>query len=326
MAIRNINTGTVVNDGTGDSIRVAGKKMDDNFVDLYATTAFLSQIGLAQNEITSTLTNADIVLKASGTGSVSVSNLTVDSNINITDNSIRTTNSNSDLVLEGNGLGTVTIASTDIDNGNVDGTVIGATTPAAASFTTITSPVLTSDNLTISDNNIATTSSNVDLNFTANGTGNVKISGLKLPNSDGNFGQVLQTNGSATLSFSSASVLFEHTNITDGTKTLSGGTSAVQEIDSFNEGQFRAVKYHLQISDATATRFTLQDLNVINDDPGDSSGGQAFISNFAGVSNVAGYFPVDFTVDTASGRIRLLGTVNNTNNQVIKFVRREIHL
>lgn len=325
MAQRNLNTGTVANDGTGDSIRVAGNKMNDNFIELYATSAVQSQIGLAQNEITSNVSNADIVLKSSGVGTVSVNNLIVDSNVKITDNVIETTSSNSDLVLEGSSSGTVAFANVDINGGAIDNTVIGASTPAAASFTTVVSPVFNSDNITISDNNI-TTSSNADLQFTANGTGHVKISGLELPNADGNFGQVLSTNGSGTLTFVSSPVLFEHTNITDGTVTLSGSTSAVQEVDSFNEGQFRAVKYHLQISDATANRFTLQDLNVINDDPGDSSGGLAFIANYGGVSNVAGYFPVDFTVDTSSGRIRLLGSVNNTNNQVIKFVRREIHL
>ncbi len=324
MAQRNLNTGTVANDGTGDSIRIAGIKMNDNFTELYATTAVLSQIGLAQNEITSNSSDADIVLKASGTGSVSMSNLTIDSNINITDNIIKTTSSNSDLVLEGNGTGTVTIASIDVDNGNVDGTVIGATTPAAASFTTMTSPVFTSDNLTISDNNITTTSSNADLNFTANGTGNVKISGFELPNSDGNFGQVLQTDGSATLSFFSAPVLFEHTNISDATVTLSGASSSPQVVDSFSSTTFRSAKYHLQISDTTANRFTLQDLNVVHGPGVDSTVG-AYISNFGGVTNVAGYFPIDFTVDINNGNVRLLGTVNNTNNQVIKLVRREIN-
>ena len=154
MAQRNLNTGTVANDGTGDSIRVAGNKMNDNFIELYATSAVQSQIGLAQNEITSNVSNADIVLKSSGTGTVSVNNLILDSNVKITDNVIETTSSNSDLVLEGSSSGTVAFANVDINGGAIDTTVIGASTPAAASFTTVVSPVFNSDNITISGNNI----------------------------------------------------------------------------------------------------------------------------------------------------------------------------
>ena len=35
MARQNINTGTTANDGTGDTLRVAGNKINDNFVELY---------------------------------------------------------------------------------------------------------------------------------------------------------------------------------------------------------------------------------------------------------------------------------------------------
>ena len=35
MARQNISTGTVANDGTGDSLRNAGQKINQNFVDLY---------------------------------------------------------------------------------------------------------------------------------------------------------------------------------------------------------------------------------------------------------------------------------------------------
>ena len=34
MAIEDINIGTTPNDGTGDSLRVAGQKINDNFAEL----------------------------------------------------------------------------------------------------------------------------------------------------------------------------------------------------------------------------------------------------------------------------------------------------
>jgi len=35
MARQTINTGTIANDGTGDTLRIAGNKINENFVELY---------------------------------------------------------------------------------------------------------------------------------------------------------------------------------------------------------------------------------------------------------------------------------------------------
>ena len=101
--------------------------------------------------------NADINLTPGGTGSVVIANLTVDSNINITDNEIKTTQSNSDLIISPAGTGQIVIAKADINSGTIDNTVIGATTPAAGTFTTLnTTAGLTIDGVTIDDNTIST--------------------------------------------------------------------------------------------------------------------------------------------------------------------------
>jgi hypothetical protein len=82
---------------------------------------------------------------------VVIQSLTVDDNINITDNEITTTQSDSDLVLTPAGTGSVVISSDlDINGGTIDNTVIGGTTPAAGTFTTLTANTsVTIDGVTI---------------------------------------------------------------------------------------------------------------------------------------------------------------------------------
>ena len=52
-------------------------------------------------------------------------------------NVINVTRSNDDFVLSANGTGSVQISKIDLNAGTVDNTVIGGTTPAAATFTTV---------------------------------------------------------------------------------------------------------------------------------------------------------------------------------------------
>jgi hypothetical protein len=209
--------------------------------------------------------------------------------------------------------------------GAVDNTAIGVDTPAAGTFTTvtITDPTLTVDGVTITDNEVTANRSNDDIELTGSGTGTVAVNGIKTPSSDGSAGQVLQTDGSGTLSFFTSPILFDHTEITDGTATVSGASSAAQVIDTFAHASFRSCKYILQISDATADRYRLIEANVT------TNGVSAFVSVFAGVDNGAGdgssvYDTLDITADVSGSDVRLLGQVNNTNNQVVKFVRRPI--
>jgi len=458
MTQSTINVGTIGNDGTGDSIRIAGAKVNNNFTELYATSAVQSHIGIVQNNISSTLSNADIDLKPAGTGSilfpgirfndnnieavvtdddlkiipngsgyiiidglgfagtsinaadssvinvndnltvdgtlnstipvftgavtinstldvtstttlstlsvsgassfvgtttidnltfndniissssnadinltpggtgvVNVSNLTIDSSINLTDNVIKLTRSNDDMIMSASGTGSIILSKIDIDEGTVDNTVIGATTPAASTFTTLTfSPTntgsLSTTGLTITDNTITTTQSNDDLELEANSTGYVSLNGIKLPNADGGTGQVLKTDGSGNLSWFTSPILFSSTDFLDGTRTVTGN-SLTYAIDSFSASTYRSVKYHIQISDATADRYSLIEANVTHD------GTNAYLSVFGGVGNGDGdgssvYDTLELSADIDSGNVRLLGRVNNTNNQVLKFIKK----
>ena len=280
---------------------------------------------LFNDNIISSSSNADINLTPGGTGVVNVSNLTIDSSINLTDNVIKVTRSNDNFLLNANGTGSVQVSKIDLNSGTIDNTVIGATTPAAGTLTTIsiTDPTISADGVTITDNTVKANRSNDNVEFDASGTGNVIIDGLKFPNADGSANQVFKTDGSGNISYFTSPILFDVSNLTDGTATVSGGSSAAQVIDSFAVSTFRSAKYILQISDATADRYRMIEANVTH------NGSQAFISVFSGVDNGASdgssvYDTLDLSVDTNAGNLRLLGTVNNTNNQVVKFVRRPI--
>ena len=206
-----INTGTGENSGDGDSLQVAGSKINDNFTEIYNFPSVLSDIRVLGTKIITQSSNADIVVEASGTGVIIVGNIKID------DNNIAPTRSNDDLkiipsgsglvVIDGVGFTGTTISAVDSSSINinenlvVDGTlsVSGATafsgavsldltTLGVTGLTTVTNistssvafgDGITVDNLTFNDNTISS-SSNADINLTPGGTGTVNISNLKV--------------------------------------------------------------------------------------------------------------------------------------------------
>ena len=200
----------------------------------YAGTSTVDNLTFNDN-IISTSSNADLVLTPGGTGVVNVSNLTLDTDLNLTDNVIKLTRSNDNLEMLANGTGSVQISKVDINGGLVDNTVIGATTPAAATFTTLTfdpasSGSLSSSGVTITNYAIKSSESNANLELRANGSGNVVIDGLKYPNADGNAGQLLRTDGSGEITFVTGPILLGHSAIQDARNTI--GFSTITEIDA----------------------------------------------------------------------------------------------
>jgi len=276
------------------------------------------------DNIIGTSSNADLNLTPGGTGVVNVSNLTIDSSINLTDNVIKVTRSNDDLTLSGNGTGSTQISNIDLDSGTIDNTVIGAATPAAGTFATVsfTNTQINAGQLNIKDNQITVnTPTNADLEISASGSGNVSINGFSWPNSYA-AGQFIKTDASKNLSLATFPILYVESDVADGTVTITGDSST-QTIDSFSASTHRSVKYLIQMSDSTADRYALVEANVTHD------GTNAYISSFARVGNGQGdgstaYESIVLSADISGGNVRLLGTVNNTNNQVIKFVKRVI--
>ena len=72
MARQNINYGTTANDGTGDNLRVAMDKINDNFIELYGDSSTENNLTFGVNSITASNTNGNISLNVNGTGTVQI--------------------------------------------------------------------------------------------------------------------------------------------------------------------------------------------------------------------------------------------------------------
>lgn len=333
-----INIGSNANDGTGDTLRDAMIKINDNFIELYNETAVDSGITISGNNISANRSNDDIVfvpagsgsvtfpgikiddnnivairsndnlniipsgsgvvnfgsitisgnnisgtrsnedinITPSGTGTVNITNLTVDSSINITDNEIKTTASNSDLLLSASGTGSVVV-----------------------------------DSISIRDNTITTNQSNADLELSANGTGTVRINTLKFPTADGGAGTFLKTDGSGNLSFASAGLTLNHSEISDSTYTSS--SSSQQSINSFDATSYRSAKYFISVKDADNGRYELSEVVVTHDG----------VNGYAASTSVSstGGALASYDADISGGNVRLLMTPISNNSTVFKLQR-----
>src|SRR6056300_1003127 len=74
MARQNINIGSSANDGTGDPLRTAFDKINDNFIELYGADNDINTLDanmdVNNNAITTGVTNGDITVTPNGTGSI----------------------------------------------------------------------------------------------------------------------------------------------------------------------------------------------------------------------------------------------------------------
>ena len=159
MAQQNINIGTVANDGTGDDLRVAMQKVNDNFTELYGASPISAQITISGNEISSNSTNANLKLTASGTGVIEFEG------VQIRDNHIEATRSNDDLVLSASGTGDIVAGAI-----RVHGTTISSDDSSKITFNeavdvtgTLTVGTLTVGTIANSGNNVEIL--NLDTNF-----------------------------------------------------------------------------------------------------------------------------------------------------------------
>lgn len=163
-------------DGTGDSIRTAGAKINSNFDELYATSAVLSHINIEQNVISATLSNADIVLKPAGTGHVSFPA------IKFNDNNIETTRTNDNINLVPAGTGSVIVESIGIKDNTITTNNSNADIELSPSGSGVVamSNLMIDSSIQIKDNVIEATRSNDDLVLESSGTGSVSIDNIDM--------------------------------------------------------------------------------------------------------------------------------------------------
>ena len=249
MAQQTINIGSSANDGTGDPLRTAFDKINDNFSELYGTSAFGQQITLSGNKVSSNVSNANLVLEASGTGAIEFEGF------QIRDNHIEGIRSNEDIRISANGTGNIFVGAIKL-NGTTfsadDSTLItfaegvdvtGAFTGTSASLsttlavtgtTTLTGATTVNNTLTansVTTNAISSNGSNADISIQPSGTGDVVISALRVN------GTTLDSSDSTSVTIAEAvditgaltgtSGSFSTTLGVTGLTTLSGGATVL---------------------------------------------------------------------------------------------------
>ena len=176
MALDTINIGTAANDGTGDPLRTAFDKINDNFTELYGSTAEANdliedstpQLGgdldVNGRRITSARSNEDIILLPNGTGGVVASALRF-AGTTISSDDSSSVNINEGLIVDGTASvsGNATVAGTL----GVTGVATFTATPVFSSDITVTDDI----NL-ISDSAVITFGADNDTSLThTDGTG-----------------------------------------------------------------------------------------------------------------------------------------------------------
>ena len=140
MARQNISVGNAPNDGTGDPLRVAFEKINNNFTDLYNNFGS-SGVNFIGNVISTSNTNDDLNLVPNGSGQVKIGG---NNPVRIYNTLASTSTSTGALtVVGGVGVGGNvevggSIYAPAAAFNNLEGTIIGAALPESGNFTTIT--------------------------------------------------------------------------------------------------------------------------------------------------------------------------------------------
>ena len=100
MARQNIDTGAVGNPATGDTLRTAMTKANQNFTELYEDLAGTTSSG---GFLTNPTTNGDVKIQANGTGIVEIDRLSINNT------TITSMDTNADVTIHGNGTGGVVL-------------------------------------------------------------------------------------------------------------------------------------------------------------------------------------------------------------------------
>jgi len=326
-----INIGVVANDGTGDSLRIAGQKINNNFEELYAETAVDSYISFDGNNIISNASNADINLVPAGTGNI------IFPAISIIDNEILATRSNDNLIFDTQGSGGVQLSSilfadneisTVLTNEDINfvpagsGTVVLPSLQISSNIDINNNEIKTTqsnsnlslsgngtgsvhfDSISIRHNTIKTVSSNANLEFNPAGSGKVVINGFNIPSSPIGTAQ-FETNASKVLSFITPTFSISHGTLTDGTASIIDST--ITTIDSFDAATYRTAKYFLSLTDSANSRYEFITANVVHD------GITAYVSSQGSVSNY-GSSLVTLSADISGGNVRLLGQLSGAGD------------
>ena len=152
MAKQTVNLGSSANDGTGDPLRTAFDKINDNFDELYlySTASSGNNITITGNTIASDNTNGNITLDPNGTGDIVVA----------TGAELQLTDHTDNAVVYSDASGNLTMSA----GFTFDGTNVATT-----------GSISVNSRLKLEDNRITTQTTNDDIDLDPAGTGLVNL-------------------------------------------------------------------------------------------------------------------------------------------------------
>jgi hypothetical protein len=179
-------------------------------------------IGIDGNIIETIDSNADLELRASGSGAISISG-------------IKFPNADGTLgqFLKTDGAGNLSFADLSLGDLSIVGSTIA--TPSNADLTLVpggTGSVVI-NSVSIRDNIIQTNESNANLQLSGNGTGTVLINSLSFPTGTGTNGQVMVSDGSGNLSFTDVATTLQAVSDNGATTTNAvtvGGLTSTSDV------------------------------------------------------------------------------------------------
>ena len=128
MAKQTVNLGSSANDGTGDPLRTAFDKINDNFDEVYAASATGTNIDITGNKITTTDTNGNLTLDTNGSGKIIVdtsTNLRLDAH---TDHAILFVDANGDVSHDAKMTWNATTGTLAVEDLSIHASTISSTT------------------------------------------------------------------------------------------------------------------------------------------------------------------------------------------------------
>ena len=289
MAQTTINVGNNANDGTGDDIRSAFISVNANFTELYASSPATSQISLAGNTISTNASNANLKLIASGSGVIELEG------IQIRDNHIEGIRSNEDINISASGTGNIVIGAVTVTTGGV-----------LQANTIDTNSISSADSTAIQINDALNVSGTLSADIIdTNVISSTDSSAVTISDN-------LQVNGTITATAITGLSILNNSTQSDGTVTHSG-SSGQQPLDSFVHATYRSAKYQVSITDATNSRYALDEIYVTH------NGTTAFIST-TGVSST-GSSLATYSADISGSNLRILIVPNTSDSVTYKFVK-----
>ena len=332
MAQTTINVGSNANDGTGDDLRSAFISVNANFTELYDASPVTSSISLAGNTISTNASNANLKLLASGTGVIELEG------IQIRDNHIEGIRSNEDLIVSASGTGNIiigalrlngtTISSDDSTSVRINETLhVNTIASDDSTAVTIDDGLLVTGTLqanTIDTNSISSQDSTaIQINDALNVSGTLSANIIDtnvISSTDSSAVTIsdnLQVNGTLTATAITGLSVLNNSSQSDGTVTHAG-SSGQQPLDSFVHATYRSAKYQVSITDATNSRYALDEIYVTH------NGTTAFIST-TGVSST-GSSLATYSADISGSNVRILIVPISSDSVTYKFIKTLINV